>query len=221
LTPRTVQQPIRALQAPGHTDTVQKFPETEGQHARHCAKWMAWLAYLLVADCAVGSRPSLAGELELISVGARARVGEKTVLGEDAPESFNAYDLVASIRLPWQRYTLSGWGVGARLLTSVGVLEGAGETALVVSALPVLAFGSQDGRFTLDFGAGLALISETRYAQQDFGGPLQGALTFGASIPLYRQLGVGYRFQHYSDASAYGSGTIGVDFHMVELTYRF
>jgi hypothetical protein len=175
----------------------------------------------MMVFCALVSSPSAATNLDLLSVGVRARVGEKRVLGKEAPESFRAYDIVASFRLPWQRYSPSGWGVGTRLLTSAGVLQGAGKTALVVSAIPVLAFGSQDGRFTFDFGAGLALISEHRYAQQDFGGPLQGALTFGAGIPLYRQLGVGYRFQHYSDAGAYGPDSIGVDFHMVEFTYRF
>ena len=143
------------------------------------------------------------------------------MLGKEAPESFREYDVVASIRLPWQRYSPSGWGIGTRLLASAGVLHGADTTALVVSAIPVLALGSQDGRFTVDFGAGLALISEHRFAQQDFGGPLQGALTFGVGVPLYRQVGVGYRFLHYSDWGAYGPDCIGVDFHMVELIYRF
>lgn len=113
------------------------------------------------------------------------------------------------------------WGVGARLLASAGVLRGAGKTALVASNIPVLAFGRQDGRFTVDLGAGLALLSEHRYAQQDFGGPLQFALTFGVGVPLYQRVGVGYRFLHYSDAGAHGSDTIGADFHMVELIYRF
>jgi hypothetical protein len=175
----------------------------------------------MLALGALFSWPSAAANLDLMSVGVRARVGEKRVLGQEAPESFRAYDVVASFRLPWQRYAPSGWGVGTRLLTSAGVLEGAGKTALVFSTVPVLAFGSEDGRFSFDFGAGLALFSEHRFAQQDFGGPLQGALTFGASVALYRQLGVGYRFQHYSDAGAYGPDSIGVDFHMVEFTYRF
>jgi hypothetical protein len=100
-------------------------------------------------------------------------------------------------------------------------MQGAGKTALVVSAIPVRAFGSQDGRFTFDLGAGLALISEHRFADQDFGGALQAALTLGATVPLYRRIGIGYRFQHYSDAGAYGSRTIGADFHMLEFTYRF
>jgi hypothetical protein len=123
--------------------------------------------------------------------------------------------------LPWESYSRSGWGVGTRLLTSAGVLSGADKTALVVSVIPVLALGSQDGQFTLDLGAGLALLSKHHFAQQDFGGNLQFALTFGVGVPLYRRVGVGYRFMHYSDAGLYGPDTIGVDFHMVELIYRF
>lgn len=165
--------------------------------------------------------PAIAWDLELLSIGVRARVGEKRVLGKEQPESFREYDVVASFRLPWQHYSPSGWGTGTRLLASGGILQGAEKTALVVSGIPVLAFGSKDGRFTLDMGAGLALVSEHRFAQQDFGGPLQFALTLGAGVPLYRRIGVGYRFLHYSDAGVYGPETIGADFHMVEFTHRF
>lgn len=191
------------------------------RHSGYRPAGATFIRLTILVLCAFSPWSSAAATVDLMSVGVRARVGEKRVLGQEAPESFRAYDVVASFRLPWQRYAPSGWGVGTRLLTSAGVLQGAGKTALVVSAVPVLAFGSQDGRFSFDFGAGLALVSEHRFAQQDFGGPLQGALTFGASVPLYRQLGVGYRFQHYSDAGAYGPDSIGVDFHMVEFTYRF
>lgn len=182
---------------------------------------MSRLALTILVLCILVPWPSRAGDLDLMSVGLRARVGEKRVLGTEAPESFREYDVVASIRLPWDGDSASGWGVGTRLLASAGVLQGADKTALVVSLIPVIAFGSHDRRFTVDFGAGLALISERRYAQQDFGGPLQGALTFGVGVPLYRRVGVGYRFLHYSDAGAYGPNSIGVDFHMVEFIYRF
>ena len=153
--------------------------------------------------------------------GVRLRVGDERVLGKEQLESFSEYDVWASLRLPGKAYGASGWGVGSRLLASVGIFQGAGVNALVVSVLPVLAFGSQDGRFSVDLGAGLALLSRTVYGQQNFGGHLQGAMTFGASIPLYQRFGLGYRFMHYSDAGLHGSDTIGVDFHMLELNYRF
>lgn len=183
---------------------------------------MVRLALTIFVLCVLAPWPSCAADLELPSVGVRARVGEKRVLGTEQPESFREYDVIASFQLPWEgRHSPSGWGVGAKLLASAGVLRGAGKTALVASIIPVLALGSHDGRFTVDLGAGLALLSEHRYAQRDFGGPLQFALTFGVGVPLYQRVGVGYRFLHYSDAGAHGSDTIGADFHMVELIYRF
>jgi hypothetical protein len=182
---------------------------------------VARLALAVAALCALAPWPSGAADLDLLSVGVRARVGEKRVLGEEAPESFREYDVTASFRLPWESYSPSGWGAGTRLMTGAGVLHGADKTALVVSAIPVLALGSRDGQFTLDLGVGLALLSKYHFAQQDFGGHLQFALTFGIGVPLYQRVGVGYRFLHYSDAGIYGPDTIGVDFHMVELIYRF
>jgi hypothetical protein len=181
----------------------------------------ASLALAILTPCSLLPPVSHAADFDLLSVGVRARVGEKRVLGKEAPESFREYDAVATLRLPWQKYTESGWGIGTRFMASAGILEGANKTALVVSAIPLIAFGSEDGRFSLDIGAGLALISEHRFAQQDFGGPLQGALTFGVSVPLYQRVGVGYRFMHYSDWGAYGPSSIGVDFHMVEFSWRF
>ena len=182
---------------------------------------LARLARVPLVLGALATGASHASDFELLSIGVRARVGEKRVLGEVQPESFRAYDVATAIRTPWETEFAPGWGVGVRLLASAGVLQGAGETALVASLIPVLAIGTQDRRFTFDLGAGLALLSRHRYAQQDFGGPLQSALTLGVSIPLYRRVGVGYRFLHYSDGGVYGENTIGADFHMIELIYRF
>ena len=172
--------------------------------------------------CVLAPLPTQAEEdSHLLSIGVRARVGGERVLGEEQPEAFHEYDVVASIRLPWERYHPSGWGVGTRVLASAGVLKGGQNTAFVVSLIPVLAFGSQDGRFVLDLGAGGALLSRYTFEKQDYGGHFQFALTFGVGIPLYERLGVGYRFLHYSDAGIHGPHTIGADFHMVEFVYRF
>lgn len=158
--------------------------------------------------------------LDIQSISLRARLSEKTLLGEDAPEDFEAYDLSVNLALPWNRYSRSGWGSGSRLMASAGLLRGVGHHALVVSLIPEWTLGSEDGRFILDLGAGGALFSRYRFGVQDFGGPFQFALTVGLSAPLYHNLGLGYRFLHYSDAAVNGPDTIGADFHMIELSYR-
>jgi hypothetical protein len=181
----------------------------------------ARLALTSFVLCAFAPWPSQAEEASSLSIGVRARVGGERVLGQEQPEAFHEYDVFANIRLPWQHYYASGWGVGTRLLASAGVLQGGKDSALVVSLIPVLPIGSQDGRFVLDLGAGGALLSRHEFEKQDYGGHFQFALTVGVGVPLYRRFGVGYRFLHYSDAGIHGKHTIGADFHMVEFTYRF
>jgi hypothetical protein len=176
--------------------------------------------------CAFAPCPSRASDFELLSVGVRTSFSQARVLGQEQPESFREYDVVTTTRLPWKPWeeeiSGSGWEIGTRLLASIGALKGKADKAgLVVSAIPVLALARQDGRFTLDLGAGFALLGKPGYAHQDFGGALQFALTLGLSVPLYERIGVGYRFLHYSDGGAYGHEKTGVDFHMIELTYRF
>jgi len=179
------------------------------------------LALIGLVLCVLAPWPGRAENMRWLSIGVRGGFSSADVLGDVAPEEFEAYDAVASFVLPLERYSASGWGVGTRLLAGAGVLRGAGDTALVVSLIPALALGSRDGRFSLDLGAGGALLSRHQFGTQDFGGPFQFALTLGAGFPIYRRLGLGYRFQHYSDAAINGSDTTGADLHMVELTYRF
>ena len=170
--------------------------------------------------CLLAPSQSHSEDLGLLSLSMRERVSEQTVLGKDAPEVFEEYDVAANFGLPWQSYSTSGWGTGTRLMASAGILRGAGEDALVVSLIPELTLGSEDGRFTLDLGVGGALFSRSRFGVQDYGGPFQFVLTLGVSAPLYKKLGLGYRFLHYSDAGVNGPHTIGADFHMIEFNYR-
>jgi len=157
----------------------------------------------------------------LLSISIRATTSSIDVLGDVAPEEFREYGVAANFRLPWAWYSQSGWGAGTRLMASAGALYGAEETALVVSLIPLVAIGSQDGRFTLDLGAGAALFSRHHFGTQDYGGCFQFALTAGVGVPLFERLGLGYRYLHYSDAGINGSHTTGADLHMLELTYRF
>ena len=175
---------------------------------------------ILLVLC-IFSWPSHAEDLRLLSIGIRAGVTGVDVLGDETPGEYEAFDAVATFTLPWGLYSESGWGAGLRLMTSAGAFRGEGETALVVSLIPLLALGSQDGRFTFELGAGGALLSEHQFGTHDFGGPFQFALTMGVTVPLYKRLGVGYRFLHYSDAGINGDHTTGADLHMIEFTYRF
>lgn len=177
--------------------------------------------FLIFICCLLAPSLSYSEDLVLKSISVRTRVSEKTLLGKDAQEEFEDYEVSANFGLPWKSYSTSGWGMGTRLMASTGILRGAGENALVVSLIPELILGSEDGRFTLDMGAGGALFSRHRFGTQDYGGPFQFALTFGVGVPVYKKLGISYRFMHYSDAGVNGPDTTGADFHMIEFSYRF
>lgn len=157
----------------------------------------------------------------LLSVSIRATIASTDLLGEPATEQFRESGVAAHFSLPWAWYSQSGWGGGIRLMASAGALHGGGETALAVCLIPLIVLGSQDGRFTLDMGAGGALLSRHQFGTQDFGGPFQFALTAGVGVPLFGGFGVGYRFLHYSDAGINGPRTIGADMHLLELTCRY
>jgi hypothetical protein len=167
--------------------------------------------------------PGLAhsGDFSLLSLSIRARVSNATTLGAAQPEEADAYDLSAHFATPWLNETRSGWKIGSQLAASAGLLKSAGENALTVSLIPEITVRGKGGWFVLDAGAGFALFSRYELGTQDYGGPFQFALTVGASLPLGKRWGLGYRFLHYSDAGINGDDTTGADFHMVEISYRF
>lgn len=175
----------------------------------------------LLVICLFYTTVSQADSLVLQSYSIRLHVAERTILGEDAPEDFRQLDISANFALPWLRHTFSAFDVNSRLMTSAGVFRGADKNALVLLVVPKVNIEHVDNGFSLDLGAGGAVLSRHRFDTQDFGGPFQFALTLGVSIPVYRNIGIGYRFLHYSDAGINGSDTTGADLHMVELFWNF
>lgn len=175
-----------------------------------------WLAIVF-------SNPGMiqAEDIRVMSVAVRAGVSWSSPIGEQTPQHFEQYDVAASLRLPWEWYGDSGWGVGTRLLVSTGAVKAAGTTASISTVVPGIAIGTQDGRIALELGFGGALLSDYRFGTQTLGGPFQVVWNMGLNVMLYRGIGMGYWFEHVSDAGIYGSDSRGFDMHMVELRYQF
>lgn len=167
--------------------------------------------------------PSRADDVRWLSVGLRGgtTLGGATVLGSDEKESFQQYDIVSTLGLPWSLYTESGWGVTTQAMGSVGALTGGGDTAFLATLVPGIALGPRNSLFSVDIGVGAALLSRHEFGRHDLGGLFQFVLTLGVRVPIYKAMGLGYRFHHMSDAKMYGDGAKGVDMHTVELTYTF
>jgi hypothetical protein len=178
-------------------------------------------ALLGLGLCLLTASPSCADALRLTSVGIRGGVTGWTVIGADEIEQFQRYDVLATVALPWIWYSETAWGLDTALMASAGALLGGGEAGFIGTLTPVLALRSRDQRFSVDAGIGGALLTRHKFGDQQWGGPFQLVLTGGFRIPIYRALGIGYRYQHLSDADLYGNPSRGADFHMLELTYRF
>lgn len=91
------------------------------------------LALLLFA-----SLPSQAQEIRFNSIGIRGGVTGSSPIGEKESEYFHQYDLMANWSLPWAWYSQSGWGVGTRLMGSVGAVTASGDTAFISTVVPGL-----------------------------------------------------------------------------------
>jgi hypothetical protein len=167
--------------------------------------------------------PSFAGDMALLSIGPRIGFGEKIpLMGKEQQYYFHLYDIAALIKLPWS------WPLGdsplnleTRLIASAGLLTGANESGLMMTAVPVLALSGWNGLVTLDTGVGAGFFSNHKFGVQDFGGPVQIVTTAGIRVNPFPHAYTGFRIQHFSDASLYGPSSLGVDMYVIELGYQF
>ncbi|WP_455243597.1 acyloxyacyl hydrolase [Petrachloros mirabilis] len=174
---------------------------------------MLWLA-------AVSS--ALAGGLRVESLVVRGGMSGSSPIGEEQRIYFQQADVGATSRLPWEWEAGGDWVLGSRILGSVGVLRGEEETNGIVTLVPLnVTLGRKDKLLSIDMGVGGALLTDNKFGQQKFGGAFQFVWTFGVTSRLAGPLGLGYHFQHYSDATLYGSDSRGVDLHLFELIYWF
>jgi len=182
---------------------------------------IAWLVVVCLTLGTLAPGPAQAEETRLLTLGLRAGFSGNTPLGKQSGQYFEQYDVVAYFGLPWEWYSQTGWGVGTRFLVSAGALEAADKAGFISTFVPGIALGTKEGRISLDVGLGGALLSETKFGKQDFGGPFQIAWNVGVRMALYGPLGAGYWYQHISDATIYGSQSRGLDLHMVEISFRY
>ena len=192
-------------------------PYVRWMFVRECVIVAVWLAALLLINSS-----DVSAQLRLESLAVRGGLSGSSVIGEEQQTDFNQVDLALTARLPWEWNVGTGWIIKTRLLTSAGVLRGSDETNGVFTLVPLdVIFGRKDGLISIDMGVGGALLTDYKYGSQNFGGPFQFVWTWGATSRFAGPFGAGYHFQHYSDATIYGSESRGVDLHLFEIIYWF
>jgi hypothetical protein len=192
------------------------IPITERLHMR-CYRHPRLLNLLLALGLSTAiCTPSLAGDIALLSIGPRIGFGEKVpLMGKEQKYYFHLYDVAAVIRLPWSwRLGESAWSLETRLIASAGLLAGANESGLMMTAVPSLALSGWEGLVTFDSGLGAGFFS-------NFGGPVQIVATSGVRLNPFPHAYTGFRVQHFSDAGLYGPSSLGVDMYILELGYQF
>ncbi len=167
------------------------------------------------------SDPIAAKEFEWTSVGVRGAMNIPAVsLPKGEKEDFEQFDIIGTLGFPGQWTFWSDWNGRYQMNFTAGGLRGAGEWGFIHTTTVGLAFSKPTWRFTLDVGAGGALLSKWKFGDQDMGGAFQFIGHGGLSYHLPWNMIVGYRFHHMSDGDLYGSNR-GVDLHMIELRYAF
>jgi Lipid A 3-O-deacylase (PagL) len=180
------------------------------------------LLIVCVALTSLVQTPSHADENTLIWEGPRIGMSGGSPLGQEQKEKFEQYDFAALFRLPWGRQEWSsGVKFDTRLLATAGLLTAAVKTGMMTSVVPCLALSSRNEEISVDIGVGGGLFSTYRFGVQNFGGPFQIFATAGIGFRPYTHFHAGYRFQHFSDAGIYGPASLGVDMHILELSYTF
>ena len=159
--------------------------------------------------------PASEAETRRLDVGLRSSVD-----ASNEKEKFEQYELFASHELPWSWQLPADWCVSTKLDATAGALRGAGETGLVASIGPSLVLSSPGGRVSLEGGSSPTVLSRDKFGRQDFGVKFQFTSHASLRVKLSSNVGVGYRYQHMSNAGM-SSHNPGLDLHMLELSFHF
>src|SRR5215813_10330818 len=101
----------------------------------HIRRWVRDVVFISLSTTIAAS--STAGEVRLESFALRGGFSGGSPIGEEQEVYFTQADMALAARLPWEWEIASGWVFSTRLLTSAGVLRGAGETNAVFTLVPL------------------------------------------------------------------------------------
>jgi hypothetical protein len=133
---------------------------------------------------------------------------------------FKKYEFFFYWYPPLAWYHKSGWILATRLDFTGAALYSSGTTGFLGSIGPSVAVRKRGWPVTIDGGVSLAFLSEDRYGVEDLSGHLQFLSHAGITLLLIRNLGIGYEFQHVSNASIQEPNP-GLNAHNFKISYRF
>jgi len=129
-------------------------------------------------------------------------------------------EAIAWWQLPWGWTRESGWQIESFLTMGLGWLGGRGETAGVYRAGPAFSLRPPGSPFWIELGVSPTVLTRHTFGGLDLGIAFQFTSYAGMNWDLSRHWGLGYRFEHLSNASL-SSSNPGLNSHSFTLYYRF
>ncbi|WP_165107100.1 acyloxyacyl hydrolase [Limisphaera ngatamarikiensis] len=152
-------------------------------------------------------QPTLAGWHASLAINQRGR-------------DMGAGEAFAWWRLPWTWTRPSGWAIEPHLAAGLGWLGGRGETAGTFRLGPAFSVRPPESPFWIELGISPTLLTRHTFGGLNLGINFQFTSYAGMNWDVTRHLGLGYRFEHMSNASL-SSHNPGLNSHTFTIYYRF
>lgn len=180
----------------------------------HMAK--VWGLSLLVLCVFMTTKSAYGEDVPNYSLGARTGV----MVSGSMDTSFNLYEAIGSVKLPWSYAWDSGWSLKSELEITAGNVRAAQDNGFLASAGPAIAVAIPQGWMSLVLGVRGAYLNDYQFGGEDLGGNFSLIEELGVEFRIYLGIKASYRIQHLSNAGIYDNNP-GLDMHIFELRYRF
>jgi lipid A 3-O-deacylase len=148
------------------------------------------------------------------AIGFRASIGDSR-----NKESYSQYEVYVNFNLPWAWRSEPKWIVGSFVGINVGAIV-CEKDAFLGSIGPEFYVLAPSQRLSFSAGIYPTYISRSSFGIDNFGGPFQFTSALDIDFHFLRQMSLGYRFQHMSNAGLFDKNP-GLNTHILELTYLF
>lgn len=132
----------------------------------------------------------------------------------------DSYELYYLRHLPWIFYNNELFKINTNLNISGGLIRQDDDSDYFGTFSSNLVLTSINNKASADIGGGIALISDDRVGEHNFGGTFQFNFNWGISYnKIFKNLGIGYRFYHLSDAGIFDGR--GLNRNLIEIFFEF
>ena len=139
---------------------------------------------------------------------------------ENDAGDFQQVDVYAGRYLPWLWGYENGLNFKPRVEASAGWLHSEGESGFVGSLGPLVELRIKKFPITVEGGVSLTALSRSSFPERNLGGWFEFTDHVGINWHITKQLTIGWRYQHMSNAGIYNHNP-GLNLQMLSASYSF